>query len=450
MSESMMTHPAQIESEEPPQHIADEMSVLGAILLSSEAFDTAAGIVGPANFYRPLHQLIYRVALDMRRRSLPVDAVTIAGELEQHPEWHRGPGAPYLHQLISTVPTAANADFYAERVLAASKNRQLSELAHQVAAMADTAVGATTDEAKQIYTSARMRLEQFENSIPRRDLTTLGEALQTAMDEAEAVQKGQKVAIPTGFTDLDSLIGGLQPGNMTLWAARTGVGKSASVLNVAAHVSVRKQRRVLIVSVEMSTTEMAQRIACAEAGVRVSDMRQGRMTDDDWTRLARAQAKIADAPVDMIADSDMTLSSVTSAIRAYARQHPDLEVVAVDYIQSIRHDNPSSEHRHNVEDISKTLTGLARELNLALLAAAQLNRNSAGTAPRLHDLKESGQLEQDASVAVLIHRPDAETRDDPRMGEADFIVAKNRWGPVGVVTVAHQMHYGRFVDIASE
>lgn len=345
MSESMMTHPAQTESEEPPQHIADEMSVLGAILLSSEAFDTAAGIVGPANFYRPLHQLIYRVALDMRRRSLPVDAVTIAGELEQHPEWHRGPGAPYLHQLISTVPTAANADFYAERVLAASKNRQLSELAHQVAAMADTAVGATTDEAKQIYASARMRLEQFENSIPRRDLTTLGEAFETAMNEAHEVQNGQKSGIPTGFVDVDRITGGLQPGNMTLWAARPAVGKSASVLNVAAHVGIREQRRVLIISVEMSTVEMAQRIACAESGVRVSDMRQGKLADSDWTRLTRAQAKVADAPVDMIADSGLVLSSVTSAIRAHARQHPDLEVVVVDYLQKIRHDNPSRDRK---------------------------------------------------------------------------------------------------------
>lgn len=448
MPESMMTHPDQ--TEELPQHVLDEMSVLGALLLSSAAFDAVAGIAGSEHFYRPLHQLIYRTALDMRRRSLPVDAVTVAGELEQSPEWHRGPGAPYLHQLIATVPTAANADFYAERVVAAASNRMLSGLARQVAEMADTAVGASTRDAQRIYESARLRLEQFENNIPRRDVTSVAEAFQTAMDEAEAIQHGERTGIPTGFVDLDRLTGGILPGNLTLWAARPGVGKSAAVLNLAGHVGIREKRRVLIISVEMSTLEIAQRMACAEAGVRIGDMRQGKMADTDWTRLARAQAKVADAPLDVIADAGLTLSSITSAIRAYARQYPDLEMVVVDYIQRVRHDDPSSERRNDVLDISMALTELARALNIAMVCAAQLNRNSAGTAPRLHDLKESGQLEQDAALAVLVHRPDAENTNDPRMGEADFLVPKNRFGPTGAVTVAHQLHYGRFVDMAAE
>lgn len=448
MSTTMMTQAEEVA--ETPQHVSDEMATLGAILLSSEAFDVVASTLRPEHYYRPLHQMIYRVALDMRRRSLPVDQQTIAAELASIPEWQRGPGATYLHTLAAGVPTAANVAFYADRVIAAARNRMLSETAQQAAAMADTAVGASTQDATRIYESARLRLERFEHNIPVHTSTSLSDAFQAAADEADAIQSGEKRGIPTGFADLDRVAGGLLPGNLSLWAARPGIGKSAAVSNLAANIGIRGGRRVLIISVEMSLLEIAQRMACSEARVRVSDMRQGHMTDRDWSRLARAQATVEDAPVDVIADAGLTLSSITSLIRAQKRQHPDLEVVVVDYIQRIRHDNPSGERRNDVLDISVALTELARSLDLAVVAAAQLNRNSAGTAPRLHDLKESGQLEQDAALAVLIHRPDAESADDPRMGEADFIVAKNRFGPPTSVTVAHQMHYGRFVDMAAE
>lgn len=446
MSTAMMTHSEL--GDEIPQHISDEMATLGAILLSRDAFDLVASTLKPEHYYRPVHQLIYRTALDLRRRSLPVDAQILAAELAPMPEWQRAADGTYLHTLTTCVPTAANVEFYADRVVAAARNRMLSATAHQAAAMADTAVGASTQDATRIYESARHRIEQFENNIPDHRTTSLADAFRAAAEEADAVQTGEKRGIPTGFTDLDRATGGLLPGNLSLWAARPGIGKTTSVLNVAANIGIRGGRRVLIISVEMSSLEIAQQMACAEARVRTGDMRQGRMSERDWTALGKAIGDVDEAPVDVIADAGMTLSSITSLIRAHKRQHPDLEVVVVDYIQRIRHDNPSGERRNDILDISVALTELARSLDLAIVCAAQLNRNSAGTAPRLHDLKESGQLEQDAALAVLIHRPDAESTDESRLGEADFIVAKNRFGPPTSIAVAHQLHYGRFVDMA--
>lgn len=452
MSIPMMTHEQETMEDDLPQHVADEMATLGAILLdgTGDTLDVVAGIARPEHFHSPIHQVIYQAALDLRRRSMPVDPITVAGELAPNSEWQRSRGDLYLPQLLRMCPTATNADFYASRVVAAARTRLVGQLGQQLVHHAETAVGAATEDAQQVYESARMRIEQFEQQMPTRSMTSLGDAFQQAVEEAEAVQSGAVRGVPTGFTDFDAITGGLPLGNISLFGARPGVGKSAAVLNVAANIGIRGGQRALIVSVEMSTLEIAQRMACSEARVRISDMRQGRLEDSDWTRLARAQAAVSEAPIDVVADPAMTISAITSAVRSYQRQHPDLAVVVIDYIQRVRHDNPSGERKNDVYDISVALTELARSLNIAVVCAAQLNRNSAATEPRLHDLKESGQLEQDAAMAVLVHRPDAEPGDSPRMGEADLILAKHRFGPTSTVTMAHQMHYGRFVDMAPE
>nr|WP_234995561.1 replicative DNA helicase [Streptoalloteichus hindustanus] len=434
----------------PPQDLAAEQSVLGGMMLSKDAIADVVEVLRPGDFYRPAHQAIYDCVLDLYGRGEPADAITVSAELERRGELLRVGGAPYMHTLIATVPTAANAGYYAEIVAEKAVLRRLVEAGTRIVQLGYHGQdGADIDEVVDRAQSAIYEVTERRTS---EDYVALEDLLQPTMDEIDAIASrgGVSLGIPTGFTDLDAVTNGLHPGQMIIVAARPGVGKSTLGLDFARSCSIRHGMASVIFSLEMSRIEIVMRMLSAEARIRLADMRSGRMSDDDWTRLARRMSEISEAPLFVDDSPNLTMMEIRAKARRLKQRH-DLKLVVVDYMQLLTSGKRVESRQQEVSEFSRNLKLLAKELEVPVIAISQLNRGPeqrTDKRPMLADLRESGSLEQDADMVILIHRPDAWERDDPRMGEADLILAKHRAGPTATITVAHQLHYSRFTDLA--
>ncbi|MGV0731359.1 replicative DNA helicase [Mycolicibacter sinensis] len=435
---------------QPPQDVAAEQSVLGGMLLSKDAIADVLERVRPGDFYRPVHQNIYDAILDLYGRGEPADPVTVAAELDRRGLLRRVGGAPYLHTLISTVPTAANAGYYAGIVAEKALLRRLVEAGTRVvqygyAGAEGADVAEIVDRAQaEIYDVADRRLS--EDFVPLEDL------LQPTMDEIDAIASHGGIArgVPTGFIDLDEVTNGLHPGQMVVIAARPGMGKSTLALDFLRSCSIKHRLPSVIFSLEMSKTEIVMRLLSAEAKIKLGDMRSGRMTDDDWTRLARRMSEISEAPLYIDDSPNLTMMEIRAKARRL-KQKADLRMVVVDYLQLMTSGKKVESRQQEVSEFSRQMKLLAKELELPVVALSQLNRGPeqrTDKKPMLADLRESGSIEQDSDMVILLHRPDAFERDDPRGGEADLILAKHRNGPTKTVTVAHQLHLSRFTNMA--
>ncbi|MCP2168905.1 replicative DNA helicase [Goodfellowiella coeruleoviolacea] len=435
---------------QPPQDLAAEQSVLGGMLLSKDAIADVVETLTPTDFYRPAHQAVYDCILDLYGRGEPADPITVSAELERRGELLRVGGAPYLHTLIATVPTAANAGYYAEIVAEKAVLRRLVEAGTRIVQLGyNGAEGAEIDE---VVDRAQAAIYEVTERRTSEDYVSLEELLQPTMDEIDAIASrgGSALGIPTGFADLDELTNGLHAGQMIIVAARPGVGKSTLGLDFARSCSIRHGMTSVIFSLEMSRTEIVMRMLSAEARIRLQDMRGGRMSDDDWTRLARRMSEISEAPLFIDDSPNMTMMEIRAKARRL-KQRNDLKLVVLDYMQLMSSGKRVESRQQEVSEFSRNLKLLAKELEVPVVAISQLNRGPeqrTDKRPQLSDLRESGSLEQDADMVILINRPDAWERDDPRAGEADLILAKHRAGPTATITVAHQLHYSRFADLA--
>ncbi|AXB46294.1 replicative DNA helicase [Amycolatopsis albispora] len=438
---------------QPPQDVAAEQSVLGGMLLSKDAIADVVEVLRPNDFYRPAHQAVYECILDLYGRGEPADPITVSAELERRGELGRVGGAPYLHTLIATVPTAANAGYYAEIVSEKAVLRRLVEAGTRIV---QYGYGANQDNAggniDEVVDRAQAAIYEVTERRTSEDYVALEELLQPTMDEIDAIASrgGSAQGIPTGFADLDEVTNGLHPGQMIIVAARPGVGKSTLGLDFARSCSITHGMSSVIFSLEMSRTEIVMRMLSAEAKIRLADMRGGRMSDDDWTRLARRMSEISEAPLFIDDSPNMTMMEIRAKARRL-KQRNDLKLVVLDYMQLMSSGKRVESRQQEVSEFSRQLKLLAKEIEVPLVAISQLNRGPeqrTDKRPMLSDLRESGSLEQDADIVLLINRPDAWERDDPRAGEADLILAKHRAGPTSTVVVAHQLHYSRFADLA--
>jgi replicative DNA helicase len=435
---------------QPPQDLAAEQSVLGGMMLSKDAIADVVEVLRPGDFYRPAHQLVYDCVLDLYGRGEPADAVTVAAELERRGEIRRMGGAPYLHTLIATVPTAANAGYYAEIVAEKAILRRLVEAGTRIVQLGYA--GAEGADINEVVDRAQSSIYEVTERRMSEDYVSLEELLQPTMDEIDAIASrgGSSLGVPTGFEDLDAVTNGLHAGQMIIVAARPGIGKSTLGLDFTRSCSVKHGMTSVIFSLEMSRTEIVMRMLSAEAKIRLADMRGGRMTDDDWTRLARRMSEVSEAPLFVDDSPNMTMMEIRAKARRLKQRH-DLKLIVVDYMQLMTSGKRVESRQQEVSEFSRQLKLLAKELEVPVVAISQLNRGPeqrTDKRPMLADLRESGSLEQDADMVILIHRPDAWERDDPRAGEADLILAKHRAGPTTTVTVAHQLHYSRFTDLA--
>jgi replicative DNA helicase len=435
---------------QPPQDLTAEQSVLGGMMLSKDAIADVVEVLRPGDFYRPAHQLVYDCILDLYSRGEPADAVTVAAELERRGEIRRVGGPPYLHTLIATVPTAANASYYAEIVAEKATLRRLVEAGTRIVQMGYA--GAEGADINEIVDRAQASIYEVTERRMTEDYVALEELLQPTMDEIDAIASrgGTSLGVPTGFADLEAVTNGLHPGQMIIVAARPGIGKSTLGLDFARSCSITHGMTSVIFSLEMSRTEIVMRMLSAEAKIRLQDMRGGRMTDDDWTRLARRMSEVSEAPLFVDDSPNMTMMEIRAKARRLKQRH-DLKLVVVDYMQLMTSGKRVESRQQEVSEFSRQLKLLAKELEVPVVAISQLNRGPeqrTDKRPMLSDLRESGSLEQDADMVILINRPDAFERDDPRAGEADLILAKHRAGPTATITVAHQLHYSRFTDLA--
>jgi replicative DNA helicase len=432
----------------PPHDVAAEQCVLGGMLLSKDAISDVIEVIRPVDHYRPAHQLIHEAILDLYSRGEPADAITVANELTRRGEIARVGGGPYLHTLIASVPTAANAGYYARIVRERAILRRLVEAGTRIVQF-----GYTGDaDADELVDRAQAEVYAVTERRTGEDYHSLSEIMPGALDEIEAISShsGVLTGVPTGFSDLDALTNGLHPGQMIVIAARPGFGKSTLALDFARAASIRHNISTVLFSLEMARNEITMRLLSAEARVPMQTMRTGQMNDDDWARLARRMSEVADAPLFIDDSPNMSLMEIRAKCRRLKQRH-DLKFVIVDYLQLMSSPRRVENRQQEVSELSRSLKLLAKELDVPVVALSQLNRGPeqrTDKRPLLSDLRESGSIEQDSDIVILLHREDAYERESPRAGEADLIVAKHRNGPTATVTVAFQSHYSRFVDMA--
>lgn len=434
---------------QPPQDLSAEQSVLGGMLLSKDAIADVLAKLRPGDFYRPNHASVYEAILHLYGQGEPADAVTVAAELDRRGLLTRVGGAPYLHTLIATVPTAASAGFYAGIVAEKAVLRRLVEAGTRIVQYGYA--GAQGADIAGVVDRAQAEMYGVAEHRESEDFSILDDLLQPTMDELDLIASGGfSKGVSTGYADLDEVTNGLQPGQMIIVAARPGAGKSTVGLDFMRSCSIRQGLPSVIFSLEMSKSEIVMRLLSAESGVKLKKMRSGHMSDEDWTRMARRMGEISESPLYIDDSPNLTMMEIRAKARRL-KQKVDLRLVVIDYLQLMSSGKKFESRQQEVSEFSRSIKLLAKELELPVVAISQLNRGPeqrTDKRPQVSDLRESGSLEQDCDIVMLLHRPDGFDRDDPRAGEADLILGKHRNGPTATITLAHQLDRCRFVDMA--
>src|SRR5580693_9296471 len=418
------------------------------MLLSKDAISDVMETIRPDDHYRPAHQIVHEAILELYGRGEPADPVTVSDLLSKRGELARIGGPTYLHTLIASVPTAANAGYYARIVRERAILRRLVEVGTRIVQLGYSGDG----DADELVDRAEAEDYGVTDHRVSEDYAPLSEIMPGALDEIEAIgsRGGSLTGVPTGFADLDALTNGLHPGQMVVIAARPAIGKSTLALDFARSAAVHAGMTTVIFSLEMSRNEITMRLLSAEARVGLHAMRTGQLGDEDWTRLARRMSEVADSPLFIDDSPNMSMMEIRAKCRRLKQRH-DLRMVIIDYLQLMSSPKRVENRQQEVSELSRSLKLLAKELGVPVVALSQLNRGPeqrTDKRPMLSDLRESGSIEQDSDMVILLHREDFYERESVRAGEADFIVAKHRNGPTTTVTVAFQGHYSRFVDMA--
>ena len=432
----------------PPQDMAAEQSVLGSMLLSKDAIADVSEVVRGVDFYRPSHETIHDAIIDLYGRGEPVDMVTTAAELQRRGELQRIGGAPYLHTISANVPIAANAGYYAEIVREKAILRRLVDAGTKIVQIGYAGEGQVDDVVDQ----AQAEVYKITDRRSSEDYSPLSDIMDGVLDEIEAIgnREAGLYGVPTGFADLDDLTNGLHSGQMIIVAARPAMGKSTLALDLCRAASIHNNLTSCFFSLEMTRSEITMRLLSAEAKVPLNHIRNGQMNDDDWAKLARKMGEVSSAPMFIDDSPNMTMMEIRAKARRLKQRH-DLRLIVIDYMQLMSSGKKVESRQLEVSEFSRNIKLLAKELELPIIALSQLNRGPeqrGDKRPMMSDLRESGSLEQDADMVILLHREDVYEKESTRPGEADLIVAKHRNGPTRDITVAFQGHYSRFVDMA--
>ncbi|BBH17415.1 replicative DNA helicase [Nocardioides baekrokdamisoli] len=432
----------------PPQDMAAEQCVLGAMLISKDAIANVTEELKGSDFYRPSHEAIYDAITDLYGRGDAVDMITVKNELERQGELQRIGGAAYLHTLAANVPIAANAPYYAQIVRDKAVLRRLVTAGTKIVQTGYAGEG----EVDMIVDAAEAEIFGVKDKRRTEDYAPLGDFMDKVLEEIEALSNREQgtYGVPTGFADLDELTNGFQPGQMIIVAARPAMGKSTLALDFCRSASIANNMTSVFFSLEMTRSEIAMRMLAAEARVPLGHIRGGQMAEDDWTKLASKMGKVSGAPLFIDDSPNMTMMEIRSKARRLKQRH-DLRLVVIDYMQLMSSGKKVESRQLEVSEFSRQIKLLAKELEVPIIALSQLNRGPeqrADKRPMPSDLRESGSLEQDADMVILLHREDHYEKESSRPGEADLIVAKNRNGPTRDVIVTFQGHYSRFADMA--
>jgi replicative DNA helicase len=433
----------------PPHDLLAEQSAIGGMLLSKDAVADVIESVRAIDFYIPKHEIIFDAILALYSHGEPTDVIAVTDELTKSGELSRAGGAEYLHTLTGLVPTAANAGYYASIVAEKAVLRRLVEAGTRIVQMGYASEGEVVD----LVNNAQAEIYAVTGGVEAEDFIPLNLAIDAATDEMEAARgrDGSMTGVPTGFAELDDLTNGLHPGQLIIIAARPALGKSTLALDFARAASIKYDNPSIFFSLEMGRSEIAMRLMSAEASIPLQNMRKGTMDARDWTTMAATRGRINDSPLYIDDSPNMTLVEIRAKCRRL-KQKVGLKMVIIDYLQLMTSGKKVESRQQEVSEFSRALKLLAKELQVPVIALSQLNRGPeqrSDKMPALSDLRESGSLEQDAHMVILLHRESAYEKDNPRAGEADLIVAKHRNGPTRTVTVAFQGHFSRFQDMAA-
>lgn len=432
----------------PPQALEAEQSVIGSMLLSKDAIGDVGEILTGRDFYKPQNETLFNVIMDLYSKGEPADPITVSAELNRTGELQRVGGGAYLHTLIASVPTTANATYYARIVRERALLRGLVSAGTRIVQLGYAEDGGEVDS---LLDAAQAEVHAVAEGRQGQDYISLQELSEGILGELEEIEnnKGKLSGVPTGFSDLDRLTQGLHPGQMVIVAARPAMGKSTLALDFCRSSAIHNKIPAALFSLEMSRSEIAMRLLSAETGVWLSKMRSGEMTSQDWTAVTGRIAEVSSAPLFIDDSPNMSMMEIRSKCRRLKQQH-NLGMVVLDYLQLMSSGKRVESRQQEVSEFSRSLKLLAKELEVPVIAVAQLNRGPEQRAdhrPMLADLRESGSLEQDADVVLLLHRPDYYDSED-RTGEADIIVAKHRNGPTDTIPVVFQGAQSRFANMA--
>jgi replicative DNA helicase len=433
----------------PPNDVAAEQCVLGSMLLSPNAIADVVELVQARDFYRPAHQIVFERILDLYGRGNPVDAITVKDELLKRGELNRIGEAPYLHTLVASVPTAASAGYYAKIVSEKARLRRLIEVGTQIVSLGQET---NDDDAGHAVELAQKLLDEAGSSVTSSTAQSVADLISPYMDLLET--GGDQRGVTTGWVDVDSLLIRLRPGQLIVIGARPGQGKSVAAVDLAYHVGVKLGRPVYVNTLEMATKDFMDRLVAYDAKVNLTRLIEPKLLDEsDWGRLAGSISRMAAAD-NLVIDDDphMGVAHIRAALRSMRRSGKPAALVCIDYLQLMRTAGKAENRQLEVGELSRSLKLLAKEYEVPIVVAAQLNRgpeHRADKRPTKADLRESGSIENDADVVILLHREDAYDKESPRAGEIDFIVDKNRQGPCATITLAFQGHYSRIVDMAT-
>lgn len=433
-----------------PHDDVAEQSVLGGMLLSKDAIADVVESLRASDFYKPAHETIYEAILSLYGHGSPADAITVADELKKRGELTRVGGAAYIHTLIASVPIAANAQYYAEIVKEHAIMRRLIEAGTKIAQLGY----ANETEVDTLVDQAQAEIYAVTDGNAKEDYVSFSDALEETINEIDANSNRPDgvYGVPTDFIEFDELTGGLHGGQMIVIAARPGVGKSTLALDIARSASIHHQMTTVFFSLEMSRTELAMRILSAEGKISMGRLKKGDLDTEGWTNLATLQGRIDSAPLFIDDSPNMTLMEIRAKCRRL-KQRNDLKLVVLDYLQLMSSGKKVESRQQEVSEFSRSLKLLAKELDVPVIALSQLNRGSeqrTDKRPMVSDLRESGSIEQDADMVILLHREDMYNPDSERVGEADMIIAKHRGGPTRTIPLAFSGKYSRFNNMANE
>lgn len=436
----MVRTPEQVERI-PPHSLEHEVCVLGALLLDREKIGDVAEILNADDFYRSDHRVIYAALLGLYNADKPVDLITVPEALRRQGKLDEVGGVKYLAELAESVPSAADALHYAEVVQERSLLRAMIAACDEVLKDSYAAAGPVSE----VLEKAEKRVFEVAERRVRGDVVHLGEVLLDTFRQIEQQAGKPMTGMPTGFLELDDITSGLQKGEMIIVAARPSMGKSAFVFNIAEHMALEEGLPVAIFSLEMSKQMVAQRMLCSHAQIDAHKLRMGLLGAADYARMSTAVGRLSEAPIYIDDSTGVTLFEMRAKARRLKMQH-DIRAVFVDYMQLMEAPEVKSQGRaQEISLISRGLKGLARELECPVVALSQLNRGPEGREehkPRMSDLRESGSIEQDADVVMLLHRPDY--YDHKAIPVAEIIIAKQRNGPTGSINLTWDSKMTRF------
>ena len=433
----------------PPHNNEAEQSVIGAIFLEPQALITAAELLMPEDFYRMAHEKIFQTMINLSDKGQPIDVVTVTEELSAKKELENVGGISYLMEIANSVPTAANIVHYARIVEEKALLRRLIRVATSIVEDGYS----REDEVEALLAEAEKNMMEVSSRKNAGDFEHIKDVLVETYDSIELLhtQKGDVTGIPTGFRDLDKITAGFQRNDLIIVAARPSVGKTAFALNVAQNVATKTDENVAIFSLEMGAEQLVMRMLCAEGNIDAQVLRTGSLEAEDWRKLTMAMGSLSNAGIFIDDSPGIRVNDIRSKCRRLQQEH-GLGMIMIDYMQLIAGSGskPGENRQQEVSEISRSLKSLARELKVPVIALSQLSRGveqRQDKRPMMSDLRESGSIEQDADIVSFLYREDYYDKETENQNMIEIIIAKQRNGPTGTVTLAFAKEYNKFVNI---